>query len=223
MKKRIVILDRDPARCATTAAVLSQNADLEIMGEVFATELNEHFIAGLMKSDLLLWNTNEDQLLDTSFLRQITIHTPHIKIIIMHQEIGFKFAMQAIYAGCNGLLNQFCDVDELYFALNQVYAGRPYFDSKLTLFLFDKMQAFEIHIDALKTDTSLSEKEKDVLDLILNGFTNKEIAYRLFTTKSNVENLRKTLLLKTGAKDNVSLILYKLHELLFGNNEALTN
>ncbi len=65
-----------------------------------------------------------------------------------------------------------------------------------------------------KTKTKFSIRELEVLDLIMQGFTSKEIADKLFVCYETIKSHRKNILIKTGAKNTASLINY-YHQTFF--------
>lgn len=207
MKTRLAIADNNPIRRDGIRAILQQeNIDVNYTNNCLET-LKEQ----VTDMDILIWGTDFNYPVDKNLIGRLK-GTSGLKIIILDNDQGLQPAIRAIHAGAHGYITQSVQKEELLFAIRYVLQGKKYVDPNLTMRLFNKLSDFEDHISSLNTDLTLSDKEKEVLDLMVCGYANKEIAYRLFTTKRNIEDLRQNLIAKTGAKDNLSLIFYRLHK-----------
>lgn len=208
MKTSIAVADNNPIRRDGISAILEQE-DFEVKHtENYLDISKEH----LQDTDILIWGTNAALSLDRTLISQLRASKGNLKVIILDNDCGLQAAIKAIYAGAHGYITQSVQKDELLFAIKYVMQGKKYIDPSLTMCLFDKLSDFEDYIGDFKANLTLSDKENEVLDLMVCGYANKEIAYRLFTTKRNIENLRQNLIDKTGARDNLSLILYRLYK-----------
>jgi len=208
MKTRIAIADNNPIRRDGICAILQQ----EQLDVKHTHSCPDTLKEQLQDTDVLIWGTDVSLPIDKTLINRLKSSTNQLKIIILDNDNGLQPAIKAIYAGANGYITQAVQKDELLFAIKYVMQGKKYIDPSLTIRLFDKLSDFEDYIGKLNTNLTLSDKENEVLDLMVCGYANKDIAYRLFTTKRNVENLRQNLIDKTGAKDNLSLIFYRLHK-----------
>ncbi|GAA4792855.1 response regulator transcription factor [Olivibacter ginsenosidimutans] len=208
MKISVAIADNNPIRRDGIGAILEQE-NLEVKHTEDCPDiLKEH----LQEVDVLIWGTSNNVPVDKNLITKLKVYSSKLKIIILDNDHGLQPAIKAIYAGAHGYITQSVQKEELLFAIKYVMQGKKYVDPSLTMRLFNKLSDFEDHIGNLNMNLTLSDKENEVLDLMVCGYANKEIAYRLFTTKRNIENLRQNLIEKTGAKDNLSLILYRLHK-----------
>lgn len=208
MKIRLAIADNNLIRRDGIKAILQQNG-FEVNYAQSCTEtLNDLDV----EVDILIWGVDPNIPIDKSFVHALKSNVPNLKIAILDQDKGIQPAIRAINSGANAYITENVQKDELLFAIKYISQGKNYIDPSLTMKLFSKLSDFEDYISSLNTNLTLSQKEDDILDLMLSGYANKEIAFRLFTTKKNIEDLRQNLIHKTGAKDNLSLILYKLHK-----------
>ena len=207
MKTKLAIADNNPIRRDGIRAILQQdNIDVNYTNNCLET-LKEH----LTDVDVLIWGNDLNYSIDKELIAKLK-GSGNLKIIILDNDHGLQPAIRAMHAGAHAYITQSVQKEELLFAIRYFLQGKKYVDPSLTVRLFNKLSDFEDHISTLNTDLALSDKEKEVLDLMVCGYANKEIAYRLFTTKRNIEDLRQNLITKTGAKDNLSLIFYRLHK-----------
>lgn len=208
MKIRFAIADNNPIRRDGIRAILEQE-DFEVTYTQSCLEsLEEH----LGEADILIWGADAQSPISSNLISNLRAIAPDIKVMVLDSDNGLSAAIKAISAGANGYITQGAQREEFLFGINYVLKGKNYIDPTLTIRLFNKLTDFEDHLTTLNTDFELSDRENEILDLMVCGYANKEIAYRLFTTKRNIENLRQNLIVKTGAKDNLSLILYRLHK-----------
>ena len=88
--------------------------------------------------------------------------------------------------------------EEIEEAILSVHEGKLYMSLDISLSAFDKQEINNVPI--------LSSREKEVLDLIADGFTNPQIAEKLFLSLHTVDSHRKNLLTKFGINNTASLI-----------------
>ncbi len=117
-------------------------------------------------------------------------------LLSMHDEAAV--VKRAINSGLHGFLLKNVSQVELNTALEKIMQGHVYISAELTQKLLQK--------DAL--NEALSEREKQVLKLIVKEFTNKQIADALFLSERTVETYRKNLFRKANTNNIVGLIKY---------------
>ncbi len=131
---------------------------------------------------------------------------PYIKIIaftMFEQEEAVK---QMIEAGANGYLLKDSPLQEVLNAIVTVYEGKNYFDSSISEdFLLSKSQK-------TKRKVLLSKSEREILQLIGQGKTSREIASIRFTAVSTVEKHRKNMIAKLGLRGKGELLRYALEK-----------
>ncbi|MFC6101469.1 LuxR C-terminal-related transcriptional regulator [Olivibacter domesticus] len=208
MKTKFVIADNNPIRRDGIRAILEQENFEVTYTQSCLESLEEHLGA----ADIVIWGADAQSPINSNVIRTLRDIAPDIKVMVLDSDNGLSPAIKAIGAGANGYITQGAQREEFLFGINYVLKGKNYIDPTLTIRLFNKLTDFEDHLTTLNTNFELSDRENEILDLMVCGYANKEIAYKLFTTKRNIENLRQNLIVKTGAKDNLSLILYRLHK-----------
>jgi two-component system nitrate/nitrite response regulator NarL len=117
-------------------------------------------------------------------------------LLSMHDEAAV--VKRAINSGLHGFLLKNVSQVELNTALEKIMQGHVYISAELTQKLLQK--------DAV--NEALSEREKQVLKLIVKEFTNKQIADALFLSERTVETYRKNLFRKANTNNIVGLIKY---------------
>jgi DNA-binding NarL/FixJ family response regulator len=124
-----------------------------------------------------------------------------IKVLAISSFREQSIVKLMIDSGASGyVLKNACE-DEIIDAINTVLAGKKY--------MCDESQEI---IDNHSNHTIVTEREREVLKLIADGFTNTEIAEKLFISPLTVDRHRKNIILKLNAKNTASLINIAIHK-----------
>ncbi|MGE4288283.1 MAG: response regulator [Salinivirgaceae bacterium] len=126
---------------------------------------------------------------------------PDLKIIVLSMLNEDNYYYKMIEAGAKGFVLKNSDVDELKRAIDEVARGNNYFTQD-----FLKKMVLKINNKEVDTKLQLSEKEKEVLQFICNGFTNAEISEKMFLSTKSIERYRNQLLQKTQARNTAQLV-----------------
>ncbi len=123
---------------------------------------------------------------------------PEIKLIALTSYSDVSTVKSSIQAGFDGYLLKSEDRQTVMQALEKVARGEQFFSPQVRNTVFQQSVA--------KTRASLTKREEDVLRLILDEKTTKEIAEELFISEKTVENHRANLMLKLDAKNLAGLV-----------------
>ena len=136
---------------------------------------------------------------------------PDLKILILSMFDSDEHVQKLLEAGVNGFILKNINRDNLEEAINYILSGKQFFSNELMPF-FTK-QIINKHENNKKSD--LTKRELQILQMIIDGHSNKEIAEKLYISVRTVTNHRANLNLKTGAKNTATLISYAIkHKLL---------
>jgi DNA-binding NarL/FixJ family response regulator len=136
--------------------------------------------------------------------------TPNVLIFsIIDNE---KYVQDALKAGALGYILKSASTEELIFAIRQVASGKKYISTEISLSLLNKSENTFQHDEGMDSANAvrLSKREREVLSLMAQGLTNKEISERLFTSRRTVEGHRRNLIEKTGSVNTATLIKYAI-------------
>jgi DNA-binding NarL/FixJ family response regulator len=130
---------------------------------------------------------------------------PDIKIIALSMFGEEEYLESMLEAGAKSFLIKNIGKEELFNALEKVSEGKQYFSEELIPY-FTKKYIGKNNID----DPKLTKREIEVLQLIADGLSNKEIADKLFISHRTVTNHRANLNMKTGSKNTAGLLAYAI-------------
>ncbi|WP_207425524.1 response regulator transcription factor [Pedobacter sp. SYSU D00535] len=162
-------------------------------------------LANGVDAQILLTDLNMNGLNGLGLLEEIKRNNPQLKVLFLSMVDNEQYLLEAMRAGAAGYLLKNISRDELLFAIKHVAAGSKYICSEMSVKLLNKA-AFSAPNTG--SGIELSRREKEVLLLIAEGFTNNEIAEKLFTSRRTVEGHRQNLLEKTGTRNTAALIRF---------------
>ncbi|WBX77178.1 response regulator transcription factor [Tenacibaculum ovolyticum] len=142
------------------------------------------------------------------------------KIIVMSSHYDASYMGQMLKLGCDAFLPKEIDPEELIEIIHKVYEYGHYFLEEQIVSLRKQVatKSPKLH---LNSKDSLSERELDVLELLCQQLTTKEIADRLFISPKTVEMHKGNLLIKTGVRNSVGLIMYAVQNKLIDPNNLI--
>ena len=140
--------------------------------------------------------------------RQLAKATPETKVLILSMHADDAYIQQSLKAGAKGYLLKDADDQDLLKAITAVHAGGSYFSpavSKVVLrgYLHESVES----ADEL---AGLSDREREVLQLIAEGKSNKDIAHLLDVAPSTVETHRKHLMEKLHLHNTAAIVRFAL-------------
>lgn len=183
--------------------------NMENIGQVWEAPDGEAFLDMIRNQmpDLVLMDIEMPNVNGVEATRKAIEKYPEMKIIALSMYGDDEYIHKMLEAGASGFLLKSSDFSEVKRAITNVVQGSNYFPEEILYRL----------IHSLKTRTSpsdqpvlLSDREKEVLLLICRGFSNQEIAERLFISKRTVDHHRASLLTKTETNNTASLVVYAI-------------
>lgn len=155
--------------------------------------------------DILLPDTNGKEL-----AQLITTTYPHIRIIAITSLDAPTHVKSMMRNGCKGFLLKNIDQSTLVEAIDTVYGGGEYIESSLKEQMLGNILNFRKRMETEGGERikapRLTNREKDVLDLIVKEYSNQEIADQLFLSIRTVERHRFNLMRKFDAKSPIGLL-----------------
>ncbi|PKP41905.1 MAG: DNA-binding response regulator [Bacteroidetes bacterium HGW-Bacteroidetes-12] len=201
MKIRTIVVDDHRILRDGIKALLREMENIELVGEAS----NGHELIPLLGNcnvDLILMDINMPKMNGIDASREALKICPGVKIIVlsMHDDIGYYDSI--VQLGVDGFLLKESNYSELEKAIESVFDGRPYFSQELLLKL--------LRVKKDDSSVQITQREKDVLQLICRGLSTAEIADKLFLSVSTIEKHRAELLVKTNSPNSTALAVYAM-------------
>ena len=156
--------------------------------------------------DILLLDSDMPKLDGIETTKKIKEIFPSIKIIILTMHNEKNIISSFVQEGVSGYILKNTSEKELIEAISQIQKGETFYSQKIAQVIMRDLG------DNSANKMAISEREIDVLKLIAEEFTTKEIAEKLFISKNTVETHRKNLIFKLGVRNVVGLVKYAIQE-----------
>lgn len=135
---------------------------------------------------------------------------PDLKIIILSSHYKTSILGYMVKLGVSAFLPKNSDRKTFIDAITMVNKNGVFFTQEDHQMLFTYMNSSSKKKSLFEMEDDLSEREKDVVKLICQEFTNNEIAEKLFISPRTVESHRQRVLEKIGAKNTVGIVIYAI-------------
>jgi two-component system response regulator NreC len=140
--------------------------------------------------------------------RQISRRAPNLHILILSMHVEEAYITRALEAGARGYLLKDSADTELIRAVTAVAAGKSYFSPAVARVMLDDYVRKLADKGVVDRYDSLSEREREIFQLVAEGHSNKEIADLLSVSPATVETHRAHVLQKLGVHNTAELVLY---------------
>ncbi|MCG8372629.1 MAG: response regulator transcription factor [Balneolales bacterium] len=165
--------------------------------------------------DLTIMDINMPVMDGIEATRIIKKEFPAVKVLALTMVDENQYIRKMIEAGASGYVLKSCSKEDLIEAIEKVVRGHHYFSRDVTETILSDMVNPSLDTHTKKNEIQITNREMDVLRLIVNEYTNQEIAEELFVSIRTVDAHRRNLLQKIGAKNTAGLVKYALEKQLF--------
>jgi len=207
--KRICILLADDHQLILDGlnSLLKNREDILVAGEA-KNGRDALSLVKLLDPDIVLMDIDMPVMNGIEALKEIKKASPTTKVIIlsMHEESGMIKSLMAL--GANGYLLKSCSQDELLGAISTVAKGQQYFSQGAVRSLLQMENS--PNSAAQELTELLTDRETEVLQLIAEGFSNKEIGAKLFISHRTVDTHRTNLMKKLNVGNIAGLISFAI-------------
>jgi DNA-binding NarL/FixJ family response regulator len=209
-KIRILIADDHTLLRNGICALLEDEPDITIVGE--ASDGREAVrLAGQHKPEVVLMDIAMPLLNGLEATRQIKHEHPEINILVLTMYDNEEYFREMLEVGASGYIIKRAAASELVTAIRAVYNGEAILSPTITRLLLEDYLNRDIH--SQKDDpNALSSREREVLQLIAEGKTSREIAEILNLSVKTVQSHRTSLMQKLDLHDRGDLIKYAIQK-----------
>jgi two-component system, NarL family, nitrate/nitrite response regulator NarL len=196
-KIKIIIVDDHPMVLEGMSAMLAQ-IEFVINAGIAANAYEAMQQIKTTAPDIVITDINMPEVSGIELALKIRKEFPAVKIIAMSTFKERSYISQMIQNGASGYLVKSASKEEIEEAILSVYEGKLYMSLDINLSEADKQEQTDMPV--------LSSREKEVLQLISDGYTSPQIASKLFISLHTVDSHRKNLLTKFDVNNTAGLI-----------------
>ncbi len=197
----IVICDDHALVRAGLRSRLEREPDISVLGEA-ATAEQALATTRALHPDVVLLDLLMPRRSGYEVIPDLVLRAPGARVLVLSAQATPSWVRRALSAGAAGYLPKRASDRELVAAIRQVAGGDGYVDPDL---------GAKLVVDAaLPALAPLSDRERDVLHLLALGYTNQEIAGRLFISVRTVDTHRAHIMLKLNLDTRAELVMFAL-------------
>jgi DNA-binding NarL/FixJ family response regulator len=204
---RILLVDDQDLIRRGMKALLKSDADLEIVGEANNGEAAVAQVEQL-KPDLVLMDVRMPGMDGVAATRIICQRFPHTRVLVLTTFDDQTYVRQALEAGAAGYLLKDTPFEELTQAIRMVHKGYTQLGPGIASKALGGEPAPPAQVDL----GDLTPREREILQLIAQGSSNREIAQQLFLSEKTVRNHVSNLLSRLGLRDRTqaAILMHKI-------------
>jgi DNA-binding NarL/FixJ family response regulator len=206
-KLSIVLADDHTILREGLRALLTADPNFEIVGEASDGREAVRCVEKL-GPDLLLMDLSMPRMSGMDAIREIKKRYPETKIIALTVHKTEEYLLTTLKAGADGFVLKDATHDELLMAINNVMSGKSYLSPGVSEKIIEGYLQGKKSTQSLSSWESLSQREREVLKLIAEGYKNKEIAEDLCISLKTVEKHRANLMKKLDLHNAAALTVY---------------
>jgi DNA-binding NarL/FixJ family response regulator len=205
---RVLIADDDDLMRAGLIELLSGEPEIEIVGEA-STGRQAVERARRLGPDVVLMDVRMPDLDGIQATAELARAVPQAKVLILTTFEQDDYVFRALRAGASGFLLKRTRPEELIAAVHTVAAGDSLLSPSVTRLVIGRMAQQPLpELSAVAKLEELTRREREVLELIARGLSNREIAAELFVEESTVRTYVKRIQMKLQLRDRVQIVIF---------------
>jgi DNA-binding NarL/FixJ family response regulator len=205
---RVLIADDDHLMRAGLIELLSADPSLEIAGEA-STGRQAVERARRLCPDVVLMDVRMPDLDGIAATRELATAAPRVRVLILTTFEQDDYVFGALRAGASGFLLKRTRPEDLIAAVHTVAAGDSLLSPSVTRRVIDRVaQQPTPDLAGHARLDQLTGREREVLELVARGLSNREIATTLVVEESTVKTHVKRILMKLGLRDRVQVVIF---------------
>ncbi len=209
---RVLVADDHPIFRDGLRKLLEGKPDVTIVGE--ASSGSECIqLLGKLKPDILLLDLRMPDKDGLAVLEEVNFDALQTKVIVVTATEDDRDVVRAMRLGARGVVLKQSATDLLLRSIRKVHQGEIWLDQRMTA---EVMKAFAKSSEGgvRREKPLLSDREKEIVQLVAQGYRNREIGEKLFISEQTVKNHLHNIFDKLGVSDRLELALYAIHHRL---------
>jgi len=208
---KILIADDHAILRQGISALIGKHADMQVVGEADNGQMAVEMTRKL-RPDVVLMDVSMPVLSGIEATRQIKSELPDVKVLALSVHSEREFVLDTIKAGVSGYMLKECVFDDLVNAVKVIVAGQSYLSPQIASIVLDGIVKDGVLKVVTGDSVILTLRENQVLQLLTNGESAKQIALELGMSTKTIEAIRRHIMKKTQIDNIAGLTKYAIHE-----------
>jgi len=209
-KIRVLVVDDHIVVRDGICALLALAGDIEVVGVASNGDEALKMVKEL-KPNVVLMDMAMPIMGGLEATRRICKELPTTKVLVLTQYDDKEYVFPVIEAGASGFISKVAASSELAAGIRSVYHGDSYLSPSVAKLLVEDYQYGGGRV-AQDPYEQLTNRERDVLKLVAEGYTTQEIAHMLVVSPKTVEGHRTNIMAKLGIHSRIELVKYALRK-----------
>ena len=210
MKTKILLVDDHKILRDGICSIVKGYPDMEVICEA-ANGKEALRLVEELSPDVVIMDISMPDLNGIDATRRIIADNPHIKVIALSMHHDKQFVSEIFKAGASGYLLKDCAFDELEHAVNIVMDGKTYINPQIASLVIESL-VNQPQTTSQKSFSLLTDREREVLQLISEGQSTKDIASKLSVSAKTIESHRRQVMGKLNIRNIADLTKYAIRE-----------
>ncbi|OFW17563.1 MAG: hypothetical protein A3H27_04975 [Acidobacteria bacterium RIFCSPLOWO2_02_FULL_59_13] len=210
---RICIVDDHALFRESIVAALGSQKDFQVVGHCGVAAEAKRMLSKNIPDVLLLETLLPDHG-TVELLREMPALSPGAKTVTTADTEAGEEIIEAMRLGARGFLAKDAPPELFFKCIRKVHRGEIWLNSRLTEAVMAALGT-RAETPTEQTNTGLSPREMDVIQLVVQGYKNKDIAEKLFISEKTVKNHLSAVFNKLGVSDRLEMTLYVFEKRLF--------
>lgn len=211
-KIKVLLVDDHTLMRDGVRAMLSQVDDIQIIGSLSSGEDAVNGFRAL-NPDVIIMDIIMKGMTGIEATRWIKERDSSVKVILLSMEVNKEFLTAGIQSGIDGYLPKDVEQEVLVKAIREVHNNGKFFNDAITTLIFDdfyQRKKASSQVQKHLKISDLTKREQEVLTIVANGKSNKEVANELFISIKTVETHKANILDKLDLKNTAELVKYAI-------------
>lgn len=218
---RVVIADSNELIRIGLRTILERQPDVEVVDEAINRNALKEAIIRFEPDVVLIDHSSPGFSIDC--VPEILQHNKKVRFVAITQNHTAKTIENALKSGISSYIKKDCDMMEIVDSVTETARGKKFFCGTILEMLREEgIDLDQIGAEPLScAPISLSEREMEIIGLIAEGYTNQQIADKLFLSSHTINTHRKNIMAKLGINNTAGIVIYAVKCNLVSPNKYL--
>lgn len=202
---KVMIADDHQIFMVGLATLFKESNSIDL---VYKASNGKEILEALKKGpvDIILMDIAMPEMDGIETTKYISAHYPNVKVVALSMHNQVAQIVKMLQAGAKGYLLKHADKEEILKAIKTVYNNDIYYSPEVAVNLVNKI--FKEGVQSISTPQNLTDREIEIIKLVVAGELNKQIAAKLYVSEATIKTHRQRILHKLGLQNTAELLHY---------------